>query len=115
MTNNRNYFRIMLGGKSRFAQQCIEECWFGGDWGIQQDLTGQLPDNWRDFNAQFIPVYLEANPEKTKVAAGLGCGMLHTICKGIQQGDLRLRRALSVVPHIDFYRYQVDFKLVEGE
>lgn len=85
---SRSYYRIMLGAKSVYAQKCHDEGWFGGDWGIGQDLTGQLPDNWRDFNAKFIPIYLEAHPEKSRVAAGLACGMLHTICKGIQQGDI---------------------------
>jgi restriction system protein len=88
MTSARSYFRIMLGAKSSFAEQCISEGWFGGGWDINQDLTNELGDNWRDFNKRFIPVYLEANPSKSRVAAGLGCGMLHTICKGILQGDL---------------------------
>lgn len=30
------------------------------------------------------------------------------------EDDLRLRRALSVTTNIDFYRYQVSFKLVQG-
>lgn len=90
MSLDRCYYRIMLGAKSAFAEQCHEERWFGGDWDIAQDLTNALPDNWRDFNAKFRPVYLEANPGKTMVAAGLACGMLHTICKGIQQGDIVL-------------------------
>jgi restriction system protein len=54
------------------------------------DLEGKLPDNWRDFNKEFIPAFLERNPEKSKVAAGLACGMLHTICKGISIGDIVL-------------------------
>ena len=90
MNSARSYYRIMLGAKSVFAQQCHDEKWFGGGWGIRQDLTNELSDNWRDFNAKFIPIYLEANPGKSKVAAGLACGMLHTICKGILQGDIAL-------------------------
>lgn len=90
MSLDRSYYRIMLGAKSTYAQQCHDECWFGGGWGITQDLSNELPDNWRDFNAKFIPVYLEANPGKSRVAAGLACGMLYTICKGIKQGDVVL-------------------------
>jgi len=90
MNARRSYYRIMLGRKSSFAQQCHEEKWFGGGWGVAQDLTNDLSDNWREFNAKFIPVYLKANPEKSKVAAGLACGMLHTICKGIQKDDVVL-------------------------
>jgi len=29
------------------------------------------------------------------------------------ESDLRLRRALSVIPNIKFYRYEVNFKLME--
>ncbi len=90
MNSTRSFYRIMLGAKSMFAQQCHDEKWFGGGWRIAQDLTNELPDNWRDFNTKFIPIYLEANPDKSKVAAGLACGMLQTICKGIQQGDVVL-------------------------
>ncbi|MBF0356655.1 MAG: DUF91 domain-containing protein [Alphaproteobacteria bacterium] len=90
MMMNRSYYRIMLGSKSFYAQQCHEEHWFGGGWGIAQDLTNELPENWRDFNAKFRQVYLDANPGKSKVAAGLACGMLHTICKGIKLGDIVL-------------------------
>lgn len=90
MSNGKSYYRIMLGAKSKYAQQCHDEGWFGGGWGIAPDLTKELPENWRDFNAKFIPIYLQANPGKSKVAAGLACGMLYTISKGIKQGDIVL-------------------------
>lgn len=90
MTVAPNYYRIMLGAKSVFAKQCHDEGWFGGGWGITQDLSNELTEDWRDFNAKFRPIYLAANPGKSKVAAGLACGMLHTICKGIRQGDIVL-------------------------
>lgn len=90
MTHPRSYYRIMLGRKSVYAQECHEGGFIGGDWGIDFDLTGKLPENWRDFNKGCIPLFLERNPDKSKVAAGLACGMLHTICKGIDQGDIVL-------------------------
>lgn len=90
MYESRSYYRVMLGAKSSCAEQCHAEKWFGGDFGIRQDLTGYLPENWRDFNAKFIPVFLQASPGKSKIAAGLACGMLHTICKGMVQGDVVL-------------------------
>jgi len=86
----KSYYRIMLGKKSKFAQQCYQANFIGASSGIRMDLTGQLADNWRDFNRQFIPVYLAGYPHKTKVAAGLACGALHTVCKGIQKGDVVL-------------------------
>jgi restriction system protein len=86
----KNYYRIMLGSKSKHADECHKDSFIGGDWLMNMDLTGKLPDNWRTFNQQFIPVYLKNNPGKSRVAAGLACGMLHTICKGIQIGDVVL-------------------------
>lgn len=90
MTIQRSYYRIMLGRKSAHAEQCYQGGFIGGDWGLNFDLSNRLPDNWRDFNKEFIPIFLEKNPEKSKVTAGLACGMLHTICKGISIGDIVL-------------------------
>ncbi len=90
MVPNRSYYRVMAGAKSAFANECFKGGFIGGDWGIHQNLEGFLPEQWRDFNREFIPVYLVENPEKTRVAAGLACGMLYTICKGMLIGDVIL-------------------------
>ncbi len=84
----KKYIRIMLGAKSVYAEQCYKEGFIGADFDIKQDLTNELPDNWRDFNKKFIPVWQDSHPDKKKVAAGLACGMLWTICKGINIGDV---------------------------
>jgi restriction system protein len=83
----RNYVRVMLGRKSAHAPECFANAYIGGDFGIAQNLSGRLPEEWRPFNKEFIPVFLAAHPEKTKVAAGLSCGFLWTICKGLKKGD----------------------------
>ena len=85
-----SYFRIMLGKASTYAPQCFEGGFIGTDFDINLNLTGRLSDQWRAFNKEFIPVFLEANPGKTKIGAGLACGALWTVSKGIQQGDLIL-------------------------
>lgn len=90
MQPQKQYYRIMAGAKSAFASSFYEEGFIAGYWGIDGDLSTKLTDDWRDFNHEYIPVYLKANPNKTKVAAGLACGMLHTICKGIKIGDIVL-------------------------
>lgn len=84
----KRYFRIMLGQRSVYAEQCFSNGFIGGDWEIPQDLTSSLVENWRDFNKKFIPIFLAGHPDKSKVAAGLACGMLHTIAKGISVGDV---------------------------
>ena len=86
----KNYYRIMLGKKSAYAKEAHEGGYIGAGWLLNTNLTGKLPDNWREFNREFIPVFLDENPDKTKISAGLACGMLHTICKGILMGDIVL-------------------------
>lgn len=88
--NMKNYYRVMLGKASIHAEEARKGGFIGSDFGVEVDLTGKLPDNWRVFNREFIPRYLEKHPEKSKVAAGLACGFLHTIAKGIQIGDVVL-------------------------
>lgn len=86
----KDYYRVMLGKNSRHASECFAGGFIGADFGIRQDLTAELPDDWRHFNRQFIPVYLSILPDKTKVAAGLACGALWTVAKGIHVGDIVL-------------------------
>jgi len=86
----KNYYRIMLGRKSSHAEACFKGNFIGADFDIAVDLTGKLPDDWRTFNKNFIPVYMEGHPDKTKISAGLACGALHTVAKGIRTGDIVL-------------------------
>ena len=86
----KNYIRVVLGSKSIYADICKEQNFIGADYGIHQDLTNELPENWKDFNAKFRDIYLTNFPEKSKIAAGLACGMLWTICKGFNIGDVIL-------------------------
>jgi len=86
----KQYNRIMLGKGGLYADQCRTEGFIGADFGINEDLSKSLPENWREFNKKYIPVLMKANPDKTKVGAGLSCGALWTICKGLQIGDIIL-------------------------
>ena len=82
------YNRVMAGRQSMYAAQCFQDGFIGVDYGIAVDLTGHLPENWKDFNREFIPVYLESHPGKTRIAAGLACGFTWTIAKGLKEGDI---------------------------
>jgi restriction system protein len=84
----KSYFRVILGAKSVYAKECYDGNFIGADYDIIQDLTKELPENWRDFNAKFRDIWLKINPNKSKIAAGLACGMLWTVCKGIKKGDV---------------------------
>jgi restriction system protein len=86
----KSYFRIMLGRKSTHAAECFAGGFIGTDFGIDEDLSRRLPEKWREFNKQFIPVFLAKYPDKTKISAGLACGALWTVSKGIMKGDIVL-------------------------
>lgn len=84
------YYRLMLGGGSAHAAECLAGGFVGTDFGIAQDLSIDLPDDWRAFNKKFVPVYLASHPDKKPVAAGLACGALWTVSKGLRVGDVVL-------------------------
>lgn len=85
-----NYYRIMLGQGSVHAQECFANNFIGTDFGIHQDLSDHLPDQWRVFNQEFIPVYIAIHPGSSKVKAGLACGAIWTVSKGLNLGDIVL-------------------------
>jgi len=86
----KSYYRVMLGRQSAHAAECLAGGFIGADYQIHQDLSGQLADHWRQFNATFIPVFLANHPDKSRIAAGLACGALWTVAKGIRTGDVVL-------------------------
>jgi restriction system protein len=86
----KKYYRVMLGRKSSHAEECLAAGFIGADFDIKQDLSKKLPESWRDFNKEFIPVFLANHPGKSRISAGLACGALWTVAKGIQVGDIVL-------------------------
>lgn len=84
----KNYYRIILGRQNKFAEECYTGNFIGAGFIHDVDLGDSLYDNWRDFNKKYIPIFLEKNKEKTKISAGLACGMLWTIVRGVQINDI---------------------------
>lgn len=80
----------MLGSQSRYAEECRKGNFIGANFIADVDLTGKISDDWRAFNKKYIPVWMERNPGKNKTAAGLSCGYLWTIVKGLKEGDIVL-------------------------
>lgn len=109
----KNYYRILLGRKSSFAEECFKGNFIAAGFINNKDFTNHLRDNWRDFNKEFIPLFLKQNPEKNKISAGLACGMLWTIIKGIQIGDV----VLCPDGKGNYYAGEVtgDYKYFEGQ
>ncbi len=83
----KSFYRLMLGKGSIHAEKAFAANFIGVDFEIDQDLTSDLPEDWRTFNKKYIPVYLSSHPAKTRIGAGLACGMLWTVSKGFQMGD----------------------------
>ncbi|MDY4043402.1 MAG: hypothetical protein SOY65_06290 [Marinifilaceae bacterium] len=83
----KKYNRVMLGRGSKYAKMCRTEGYIGANFNVPVDLSNFLHENWREFNAQFIPVWMDNEPGKSRTAAGLACGFLWTIVKGLHIGD----------------------------
>lgn len=83
----KQYNRVIVGEKSAYFQECLDGGYIGSHWKFAADLTGDLPDDWHEFNAKYIPICLKALGEISKIAAGLYCGALWTISKGLNMGD----------------------------
>lgn len=86
----RNYYRVIIGKSSAYIEEAYKENFIAIETLSDIDFSNKLYDNWRNFNKEFIPVFLKNNPERTKISAGLACGMLWTVIKGIQVGDIVL-------------------------
>lgn len=80
-------YLVRLGRQGAFVSDAVDNGYVGVDYGMIDDFTGRFPDQWTAFNKANIPRFLELNPGKTKVAAGLACGTLWTIGRGLEEGD----------------------------
>jgi len=86
----KSCYRVMLGRQSVHAAECLAGNFVGADFGMEEDLTAQLAGEFRAFSQTYAPKFLASHPDKSKVAAGLACGMLWTVTKGIRKGDILL-------------------------
>lgn len=85
-----NYYRVSLGQRGKYAPQAVAEGWVGTGWLHDVDLTNRFPENWQDFNKEFIPILMESGESTNKIGAGLAAGMTWTVGKGLNQGDIVL-------------------------
>ena len=86
----KQYVRVRLGRGGQFAADCLSGGFVGVDFSLREDLTGKLPEHWRQFNDRYIPEIMRVLPQKSKVGAGLACGAIWVLCKGVQTGSLVL-------------------------
>lgn len=57
----KNFYRIMLGKKSMYVDECIKGNFIGAGFDIDTDLSNKLPHNWKHFNQEFISIYLKSH------------------------------------------------------
>lgn len=88
--DQKKYYRIMAGRKCMYAEQCYKGGFIGADFNMNFDLSEYLTEDLREFNQRMIPLFLKNNPTKTRIAAGLACGALRTIAKGLKTDDIIL-------------------------
>lgn len=80
----------MLGQGCRFAKMCRQENYIGAGFEVYNDITPDLNDDWAAFKDKYVPVFLRDSTYKTRVAAGVACGFLHTIAYRLKAGDVVL-------------------------
>jgi restriction system protein len=73
MNMNCRIWRLRLGSLGTEAEHAFSDGSAGVGFDIPEDLSGNFPEEWRDFNASQIPGWLERNPDKSRIAAGLAC------------------------------------------
>jgi len=96
----KNYYRVMLGEKSKYADKCLQGGFIGANFKIKEDLSPHLYESPKEFKKHYVPIWLALHPDKKRNAASMSCGMLWTIAKGIRIGDVVLCHDGSGVYHI---------------
>jgi len=81
----KKYSRLRMGRNNEFFQKLYDGNFIGVDFDLNIDLSNELSDNWREFNKKYVDYITEKNPNKSRVGAGLNCGVIWTLCKGIQK------------------------------
>ena len=80
----KKVYRVILGGGNAFAQDCWEGNFIGVDYDIREDISDYLTAEQRDLK----PIYKQYNPDASNITAGLACGSIWIVTKGLQNGDL---------------------------
>ncbi len=84
------YNRIMPGAKSVYIEECIKGGFIGVDFDLKEDISNHLNDDFKLFSKKYSPVFIKNNPDKSKVASGLACGSIWTVCYDLKRGDIVL-------------------------
>ncbi|MDB4712330.1 hypothetical protein OAF35_06635 [Verrucomicrobiales bacterium] len=83
----KSYYRIMLGRGSHLVKECLTGGFIGVDFGFENDLTNELTKDKKQFMDSLAQEWLDRNPGKSKIAAGLAAGFTWRVSKGLNEGD----------------------------
>lgn len=83
----QKYLRVTLGPSNSHAHECMSNGYAGVDFGVNVDFSETFVENWRDFNAVYIPKYLDLFPTKNRISAGLAGGQLWVFSYYPKHGD----------------------------
>ncbi|GKV72977.1 hypothetical protein NCCP2145_23580 [Pseudarthrobacter sp. NCCP-2145] len=81
---------VRLGRGGRNAEEMVQAGYLGVDFIGDYDIRPHLGGGAEVFRGAMNSVFLELNPEKSRIAAGLAMGNLWAACEGINEGDLVL-------------------------
>ena len=77
----------MLGGNSKFFDECIQESYIGVDFNINIDLKDDIKLTKKDFSHKYQEIWHENNPGKSSKAGELAVSTIYRVCKELQIGD----------------------------
>ena len=84
------FLRLRTGREHQWFESFYKGEYIDVGYGLDIDLSNSLYENWRDFNKKFIPEIIKREPNKSRVAAGLNCGVIWTLSKGIERDSIVL-------------------------
>jgi len=86
------YYRVFLGRGQAYLAECLNGGFIGVDYGVREDLTECLTADWTNFRAAYVPIMIAQNPGMNAIGAGLRCGVIWSLGKGMQNGDIVFTR-----------------------
>ena len=106
------FLRLRTGREHQWFETFYQGEYIAVGYGLDIDLSSSLYENWRDFNKKFIPEIIKREPNKSRVGAGLNCGVIWTLSKGIEKDSIVLCQDKEKNYHpckiISNYYYDVD-------
>jgi hypothetical protein len=98
----KKYYRVMLGKQSIYAATCFAEGFIGADFEIPQDLSADLTDDYRAFNAKYRPIFwrnTQTKPRLARASLAAFCGRYQRELKRVTSCCARMGLAHIVGGH----------------